>query len=345
MKTENSNSTFSQKRSRRTSVDWDNPTPPFPREVFIDITNACNHSCIFCSNSKITDRRNMEPEMVLRLIKECAENGTEDIGLFATGEPFICKDLDRYVAYAKEVGIKYVFITTNGALATPQRAKPVLDAGLDSVKFSVNAGTRESYKEVHGKDDFDKVIEHIKWFHQYRQESGLKYGIYFSMVPTRIAEREWPILQKILGPYTDDEHLRGCSNQGGNMYENNEREHVEKNNLLGSLNKDQFCGKCPDPFFRCTITPQGYLTPCVVDYQNYLCVADLRKSSLKDAWTNEALVNLRKRHIAKDLKGTICYNCLHNCNEPVKPINEEFARPFKHNIREKGVPKEPVRTG
>ncbi|MCA9398662.1 MAG: SPASM domain-containing protein [Candidatus Omnitrophica bacterium] len=214
-------------------------------------------------------------------------------------------------------------------MATPERAKSVIDAGLDSVKFSVNAGTRESYKKVHGKDDFEKVIEHIKWFDSYRKENNIKLGIYYSMVPTKITKGEWPLLQEILGPYTDDEDLRGCSNQGGNMYENNYTEEVDKNNLLGSLSRDQFCGKCPDPFFRATITPQGFLTTCVVDYQNYLCVADLREESLKDAWHNEHFVNLRKRHIANDLKGLICHNCLGNCNDPAEPLIKEFSRPFK----------------
>ena len=271
----------------------------------------------------------MDKDLAFRLIKECYENGTEDVGFYATGEPFIRKDLDEFITYAKTIGIPYVFITTNGALATPERAQPVIDAGLDSVKFSINAGTRESYKEVHGSDDFDKVIEHIKWFDSYRKEKSLKLGLYYSMVPTHITEGEWPVLQQILAPYTDEGNLRGCSNQGGNMYENNEREKIEKNNLLGSLASNQFCGKCPDPFFRATVTPQGFLSACVVDYQNYLCVADLHEQSLKEAWHNDAFVCLRERHIANDLKGLMCYDCLENYNEHSHPLAKKFARPFK----------------
>lgn len=313
------------------AVDWDNPTPAGPREVFIDITNACNHKCTFCSNQYLTTvaHASLDSDFVFELIDQCVEAGVKDIGMYATGEPFLRPDLAKYIGYAKKRGIEYVFISTNGALATPEKAKPVLDAGLDSVKFSVNAGTRESYLKVHGRDEFDKVISHIKWFHSYREESGLKYGIYFSMVPTHIAKGEFEALRDLLAPYVDDKDLRGISNQGGNMFENREKGNVDPNNVLGSMNNSQKLGKCPDPFFRCTITPQGFLTPCVVDYQNYLCVADLHKTTLKEAWNNEKLVELRKRHIKESLDGLICKNCLHNCNEPVRPITPDMARPFK----------------
>ena len=44
--------------------------PPFPREIFIDLTSYCNHSCIFCSNSKLKHKYTMEPQMVRRVLRE-----------------------------------------------------------------------------------------------------------------------------------------------------------------------------------------------------------------------------------------------------------------------------------
>lgn len=333
--TERAAARFIKKKSQRTQVPWDDPRPAFPREVFFDLSNACNHSCVFCSNAKISERANLDKALAFRLLDECRANGTTDVGLYATGEPFVRKDLAEFVSYAKRIGIDYVFLTTNAALATPERAKPVLDAGLDSVKFSVNAGTQDSYKAIHGRDDFDAVVENIKWFHAYRRSSGLDYGLYFSMVPTRLTAGEWPALKSLLEPYTDAEDLRGCSNQGGNMYENNATETVDKNNVLGSMLPGQKVGKCPDPFFRCTITPQGFLTACVVDYQNYLCVADLRSTTLREAWNNELFVRLRRRHISGDLEGLICRNCLGNCDEPTAPLAAEFARPAARRAAER----------
>ena len=78
-------------------------------------------------------------------------------------------------------------------------------------------------------------------------------------------------------------------------------------------------------FNRLHITSEGYLTLCCVDYQNYLAVADLNTESLKEAWNNSYARELRRRHLEHNLKGTMCYNCLKNCNETVVPLRQDLA--------------------
>lgn len=117
------------------------------------------------------------------------------------------------------------------------------------------------------------------------------------------------------------------------MFDNNRTEKIDKNNLLGSLRKGQFLGKCPDIFSRATVTPQGFMSPCCIDYQNYLAVADLNITPVKEAWNGEIFVNLRKKHIANNLSGVICDNCLNNSNRPVAPLIPSCARLFKKKER------------
>ena len=88
----------------------------------------------------IKNKKTMNHEMAVRVIKEAYECGSRELGMYATGDSFMVKNLHEYVEYAKkQVGYDYLFITTNGGLASPDRVKPVLDAGLDSIKFSINA--------------------------------------------------------------------------------------------------------------------------------------------------------------------------------------------------------------
>lgn len=44
-------------------------------------------------------------------------------------------DLPDYIAKAKEIGYTYVYLTSNGSLATPTKMRAVIDAGLDSLRF------------------------------------------------------------------------------------------------------------------------------------------------------------------------------------------------------------------
>ncbi|MCR4337561.1 MAG: radical SAM protein [Candidatus Omnitrophica bacterium] len=302
--------------------------PPFPREIFLDLTSFCNHRCVFCSNPHIKNKKTMEPDMVVRVLREAYECGVRDLGLYATGESFLVKSLPEYVAEAKRIGYEYLFITTNGALATPDRAKAVLDAGLDSIKFSISAGRPETYKIIQGKDDFETVISNLRWVSNYRKESGLKYRIYVTMVYTNKTKDEVEILRNIVQPLIDEWDPHPLNNQCGNMYENNKIGEI----LDHSPRARGHTNICFQPFKGFTITPEGLISACVLDYSKDLVVGDLTKNSLKEIWEGEIYRNFRKRHLNKDLKGLICYNCMHNQNEPVEPLMPEYVQHFEKDF-------------
>jgi len=304
--------------------------PLFPSEIFIDLTSFCNHSCIFCSNSRVKNKRTMPRGLVKKVLREAYKNGTRDIGLYATGEPFLVKNLDEYVAEAKQIGYEYIFITTNGALAMPERVKPVLDAGLSSIKFSISAGTKETYKKIHGKDDFDMVLQNLKWIAEYRMSSRLDYRIYVTMVYTDMTRHESNILQELVAPYIDewDPHL--LTNQCGNKEDNNELGEIEKFNIRGRT-KSKICFQ---PFKSFTVTPEGYISACVLDYQKLLIVGDLNRSTLQEVWTSDVYAGFRKHHLDGSIKGLICYNCINNTHEKVTPLLPKYADPLSDKRNE-----------
>ena len=144
--------------------------PPFPREITLDINNRCNHKCFFCANPKIKNYNQLDLDLAFDLMKQGIENGCTDLALQALGEPFMDKRLPEFVREGKRLGYDYIYLNTNGALANSKRAKPVIDAGCDSIKFSINANNKEDFKKVHGYDDFDKVLENLKWIYEYRNQ-------------------------------------------------------------------------------------------------------------------------------------------------------------------------------
>ncbi|MBT5122957.1 MAG: radical SAM protein, partial [Euryarchaeota archaeon] len=147
---------------------------PFPKEFQLDITDFCNHRCIFCSNYKRKKKRNIDHEFAQKVLLEAYELGARRVGLYGTGEPLLNSHLADYTAHAKKLGYEYCYIDTNGALATTDRIIPVIQAGIDSIKFSINAGYRETYKEIHGRDDFETVITNLKLLWEYRNRPMVK---------------------------------------------------------------------------------------------------------------------------------------------------------------------------
>lgn len=323
---------LSEKQTQRLSEEYLNVlTPPIPKELFLEVNNTCNLVCHFCANSKMTRSKEfINDDLAKRVMDEAFALGVTDISFYATGEPFLFPRLSEYVRYAKNKGYGYVFITTNGVAADIELAKDVIDAGLDSVKFSINAGTRDTYRIVHGKDKFEAVIANVKAWDEYRKKTGSKLKMYVSMVPTQISMGDYDKLMDAVGDCLDQQiDIRSCSNQGGNMLENNTFEKIDPRNILGTLKTDQLTSRCPDPFNRIVVSSEGYMTACVVDYQNALVVSDLRNESLLDAWSGKKFQQLRKRHIDGDLHGLICYNCLNNAKDKFESLDERYFRPLK----------------
>lgn len=138
--------------------------PPMPKNMMVELSNVCNHACLFCTSPNMTRKiSRIDSGLLKRIMRDARDSGVEEIGFYTTGEPFMHKSLESFVHDASELGFSYIYISTNGALATPERAKRVMDAGLNSIKFSINADSRETYKLIHGSDDWNKVMANLKF--------------------------------------------------------------------------------------------------------------------------------------------------------------------------------------
>lgn len=293
--------------------------PPFPKTNFLmELSNACNHECIFCAHQKMKRKvGKINQELAFDILQQAYDLGTREVGFYATGEPFLVKELPEYIKKAKEIGYTYVYLTSNGSLATPEKIRAVIDSGLDSIKFSINAPEREMYKFIHGRDDFDKVVEHLKYLNEYRKECGRQYKIYVTGILTRYTESMKDKYFEVFDGMADQIVFKTVYNQGGYM--------PEIESLLKCHCDNETYRRCNLPFDAISVTYEGYLSIENADYENMLIVADLNKVSLKDGWYGEKMKDMRRRFMENDLKGTLCDGCVNHMNCDSVPLSPEYA--------------------
>lgn len=303
----------------------------FPKNALIELTNGCNHACIFCKNSHQKRRPSyLSIDLYTKFIKQAVILGLEEIGLYATGEPFMTKNIEEFIKIAKTNGVKRIYITSNGALATLDKVKKCFENGLNSIKFSINAGNREDYKIIHGYDDFTKVRKNVEDIYKWKEKNNLDIQLLGScvLVPTK------PHTQKehnrIFKDFFEDILYVSSSSQGGQKFDIP----LDENGLAAIFHSQPIINEkdikpCQMLWNRLHLTAEGYLTACCVDYDLNLVFSDINENSLKDSWNNEIIQNLRQKHINSNLDGTVCKQCLTNKKSTYTPIKEVKSKDFK----------------
>ena len=303
--------------------------PDLPiNDLRIELSNICNHQCIFCANRKMTRKKGFIDEAFLkRILQEAYDSGFRGVGYYSTGEPFVSKNLKEYVGWAKQIGFQYVYITTNGAAVEFDKIKEVIDAGLDSIKYSINGVNRDTYILIHGKDDFDRVIDNLKKTYEYKQALGRKLNVFVSFAVTRYTEDGVEEFISKYKDYADDIITANVINMGGYVPEVNE--------YLLTGNATDFAEGMTIPCYSLwnvfSVTWEGYLTACCADFQNYFIYADLNTTSIKEAWHCDVIKKLRKRHLNGDITGSPCISCVTKQLVKWTPVVEEYASLFDEN--------------
>lgn len=292
---------------------------PAPRSVKIELTGRCNFACSFCARSDmLREQGDMDPEFFRRVSREMRESGVEELGLFYLGESFLCKWLPEAISYAKEIGFPYVFLTTNGSLATPQRVDECMRAGLDSLKFSFNYADAEQFSEIARVKPglFLKMVQNVKAAYSVRElvaaQTGHRCGLYASYIQYdgEQAEKMAAAVDEIR-EYVDEVYALPLYNQADLVTaEEKERGWTPVAGNRGRSDALREPLPCWAAFTEGHITFDGVLSACCFDHDGRFHMGDLKVSGFMEAWNSERFRELRRAHLKKDVTGTVCEGCV-----------------------------------
>ena len=291
---------------------------PAPHSVKIELTAECQLRCFFCATSHgLRAKGHMDFDLFMRLVESFRIAGVEELGLFYLGESMLYPQLVEAVRYAKGVcKFPYVFLTTNGLLATPEKVTQLFYAGLDSLKFSFNSADGQQMKETTQVDAFDRVVNNIRaaWYRRdmVYDQTGHRCGLYASSILYEGAQREKMALAiEKIKPFVDEcyylplfsQHTltsapaeeRGLSPIGGNT---------------GRVDGEVSPVPCWGLFNEGHVTWDGVLTGCCFAHSTDFDFGDLKKMPFMDAWNSKAAQAFRKAHLLGDVRGTACEGCI-----------------------------------
>jgi hypothetical protein len=165
------------------------------------------------------------------------------------------------------------------------------------------------------------VVANVRWIVEQRKARALPIRLLASCVLTRATEGERDLHKSLFGPILDDILYINAGPQAGQSI-------AAATLVTPSYNKIEFPPEGSlEPCFmlwkRAHLTSEGYLTLCCVDYENNLTYAKVDDGRpLLEHWHNSVITEMRKKHIAQDLHGTLCQRCYYGGDEPYAPISE-----------------------
>ena len=254
--------------------------------LIIEPTNTCNLRCTFCFVTEGMTREGgfMEFDLFKKIIDDSPD--LEHLCMHNWGEPLLHKDIFRMIEYAKNKGVNYVVMNTNGTLLTNKMIDQIVDSKLDIIRFSID-GSAETFKRVRGVElqNIEQNINKLKKVKEKRRPK-LKMGVVFTVEEDTEGDAEDYIThwEKIV------DHVR----------------------LQPKLITSPRTEVCPEPFGKdygkLVVLWDGRVIPCCVDYNANLTVGSVQNDTIQNLWKNEKMDLLRKQHLNGQFPDT-CANC------------------------------------
>jgi hypothetical protein len=266
---------------------------PFPGVVRIETTNACNARCTVCPHASM--RRpiaRMADDLYRRLIDECACCGCREVHLHNFGEPLMDKQLEDRVSYAKGRGIEKVKIFSNCSLLNSERAKGLIEAGLDEIKISLDGASKEEFEKIRVPLRFETVMRNITDLVAERNASGSKMKIHITCCSTSDKRATMEPLKKIVDGFSFNKiHNWG----GGEQSAGNRR-----------LRKP-----CARLWNNVTVLASGEAALCCLDYEGRHIMGRLdENASIREIWNSDAYSHVRRLHRqGRQSEIALCANC------------------------------------
>jgi radical SAM protein with 4Fe4S-binding SPASM domain len=154
------------------------------------VTYRCNFQCSFCGYWKMkTSKEDELPVSEFALgSRKLRRLGPMFISL-AGGEPLIRKDLPEIVSAV--ASHHFPFITTNGWLVTPERARRLFQSGLMGAVVSLDFADEKRHDENRGKEGaFRRAVAAVKYFVEAKVNKLQKVDITAVLLKENVDEME-----------------------------------------------------------------------------------------------------------------------------------------------------------
>jgi radical SAM protein with 4Fe4S-binding SPASM domain len=290
----------------RRSVDQEidamstNGSIPPPKVVYAESTNACNAACVMCPRDEMERTIGIMPmELFQKVVDECAEWGVEELRLHNFGEPLIDRKIFEKIEYAKRRGIPTTTIYSNAALLDEERARKLIEAGLDKLYISFDGATKETFEAIRLPLSFEQVCANTRGIYELRERMGsMTPKILLTFTNMQQGDEEVQKFLRDWEPYSDNVFIIDAHDWAGQaevkLHHQNEGPRWPCVYLWKSM----------------TVLYSGEVTLCCMDIKGSEHVGNAKEASLREIWNGAVMRKIRSAHREHQYgKVNMCKDC------------------------------------
>ncbi len=290
-----------------------------PYLLTMEPSGLCNLKCNFCLLSLPKDEVKAKGHNQVLMSDEVFDRIINDLGRFPDpfklvvfarlGEPLMNKKVPTMVERLKSKNLcKKVLIISNGIPLTHNMSRDLVDAGLDTIKLSINGLSPDDYLKNCGvKVDFDKLVSETAYLFKIKKNTKIQLKIMDKLLGDDI-EKGKSRFYKIFGDITDEISVEHLFPMFG--------EELDINDIYfksGPTPKSRYCNNintkiCPTPFYKMLVAADGMLHYC---FSRGVYAGSLLEKSLFDVWHSSHRKELLKNLLMEKHEGitAVCASC------------------------------------
>lgn len=279
----------------------------------IETTNICNFRCVYCpqSDSKnhfINGKGFMKLETYQKILDNILTDFTPKfVSLHRDGEPLLNKQLEKFIEYTVNKGIK-AGTSSNCSLLTTKRAESLIASGISFITTDLCAD----------KDIYEKLRVGGKWETAYKAMINIlsevkKRGKCFQMTiidisthgaSYEIAKTNMAKLEALFSDYKEYVFITDV------FFHNALGESIETFNENYDKSHKKHYTLCHHPWVHIVVDFQGNVVPCCRDLRSEYICGNLIHDSMKNIWNSKRFIDIRKALSEKRPEDiNICSKC------------------------------------
>jgi len=287
-------------------------TAPFPPYVTIELLSDCNFRCRMCA---LTYQKHHGGQMHISnlkaTIREIAKYGSM-IRFIGYCEPLMYRHIKEAVTYVKNYGL-LLHLTTNASTMNRDMADFLVDAGLDSIIYSFQGGSKEEYLKMRalGGPIYERVIENISYFQSIKVDTITK-------LTTTVTQRDSKEdIEKFIN---DHKSLVDEIQISGFTHFIHVSDHFGEQDVWGQLGisrpKLKEDAKCFVTNYEMMIKPDGSAYACCGAYTDQLKYGNVFECDIMDIWKGGEAEKMRTKICGGEL------DSIDNCS--VCPVRYKY---------------------